>query len=276
MLVVPISCNARLFAFFLGFLTCCQMEERQPQGKRIVATQSEDMRDNGAQENMGEAMKQRATLSQDRQLPAKVTFTGTGSVGGQALVHVCDGDIAEELATLLAHDGAQEVKLWRKAQLARGAAKDNVVREASFALNCLAELLTAVKRAKLEEKARVFAVYIGKLSFDIVPSAAVYLAAGRPEVIQIFLDLGANGKLRDGVGLRRAIAEELKRLACEWKWIKFKLQEVMNCALANVIPVLEKGGDDAKELLRALGSTGGVFPNTSEQRNLEHLLSQLG
>jgi hypothetical protein len=50
----------------------------------------------------------------------------------------------------------------------------------------------------------------------------------------------------------------------------------MNCALANVIPVLEKGGDDAKKLLIALGSTRGVFPNTTEQRNLEHVLSQLG
>jgi hypothetical protein len=106
-------------------------------------------------------------------------------------------------------------------------------------------------------------------------SAAVYLAAGRPEVIQILLDCGENGKLRDGVGLRRFIAEELKCGATEWKWMKLKLQEVMNCALAKVIPVLERGGDVAKQLLSALGCTRGVFPNTTEQRNLEHVLSQL-
>jgi hypothetical protein len=134
----------------------------------------------------------------------------------------------------------------------------------------------AVESCEKCDKARVFAVYISKVPLDIVPCAAEYAAAGRPEVLQAMLDAGENGKLRDGVGLRRAIAEELKCLATEWKWIKFKLQEVMNCALANVIPVLEKGGDDAKKLLIALGSTRGVFPNTTEQRNLEHVLSQLG
>jgi hypothetical protein len=60
----------------------CQMEERHPPDKVNVTGQSDDMRDNGAQEDTGEAKKQRATLSQDRQLPANVTFTGSGSVGG--------------------------------------------------------------------------------------------------------------------------------------------------------------------------------------------------
>jgi hypothetical protein len=179
---------------------------------------------------------------------------------------------------MLEHNGSKEVKQWKQEQLAgaKGAVKEKVVQQASFALNGLAELSKAVKSAASEDKACVFAVYISKVPLDIVPCAAEYAAVGRPEVLQAMLDAGENGKLRDGVGLRRAIAEELKCLATEWKWMKFKLQEVMNCALANVIAVLEKGGDDAKKLLNALGSTQGVFPNTAEQRNLEHVLSQLG
>jgi hypothetical protein len=227
--------------------------------------------------NLKKACKKSRAAYMERTVPEKVTFTGTGAVGGLGLAQVCDADLFDDLVIMLEHDASQEVKLWRKAQLVSGTAKEEKVgQEAGFALNVLAELSKAVKSAAPKDKARIFAVHISKVPLDIVPCAAEYAAAGQPKVFQVLLDSGENGKLRDGVGLRRAIGEEMKCLATEWKWMKFKLQEVMNCAVADIIPILEKGGNDAKKLLTALGSTRGVFPNTTDQRNLEHVLSQLG
>jgi hypothetical protein len=139
----------------------------------------------------------------------------------------------------------------------------------------VAELRQLIEEAKVNEKVKVFREKMVEINkFGVLDCAIVFELASSPEFIAVILDTGASGKMSDGVGLRCAIAQTLKELSVAWKFMKVKLQEVMNLTFAKVVPLLRKGGKEAEDLLRSLSV--GIFPNKGHEKALQNLLRQIG
>ena len=238
-------------------------------GKRV-----NDVKD----ENAAQQKQQRPTLLQ-RKLPSEVTFTGSGCVGGQALIQVTDGDVILGLAVLFEKEGAVEVKQWRKKQSSNDPETRKVFDACvSNSLKLLGDLSEAIENADAGDRVAMFAELIANVPRNVVPCAADYADAGRADVIALVLDRGANGKLSEGFGVIRAIADEAKRFAVDWKLMKMKLEEVMNVALGKVPHVLRRLDSEidrkaGRDLLQALSQ---VFPSSPASYSLQHVLSQLG